>query len=146
MFRRVMKSALSRLQSVECNRRARGVRSPALRCGLFFARIISVCIATLPLGSAGAQVNSQFRTASRSLITQNIDRTQTTAIPGALGGNSFTDKGEADPTLPMEHVQLLLRRPAERQAAFDAAVEALHTPGSSSYHKWLTPSVIGAEF
>ena len=122
------------------------MRSPALRCGLFFARIISVCIATLPLGSAGAQVNSQFRTASRSLITQNIDRTQTTAIPGALGGNSFTDKGEADATLPMEHVQLLLRRPAERQAAFDAAVEALHTPGSSSYHKWLTPSVIGAEF
>ena len=46
----------------------------------------------------------------------------------------------------MEHIQLLLQRPEERQAAFDAAVLAMHQVGNPSYHQWLTPETIGAEF
>jgi len=141
-----MQSALSSQQSTECTKRAGGLRSPLLGCGLLFARVIGICVAAFLVGSTQAQVDSRFRTAPRSLITQNINRSQTTPIPGAFGRPSFTDQGEAGGSLLMEHVQLLLRRPAERQAAFDAVVEALHTPGSSSYHKWLTPSAIGAEF
>ena len=60
--------------------------------------------------------------------------------------SSFEDLGEVEATLPMEHVQLLLRRPTERQAAFNSEVDALHTPGNPSYHHWLTPSIVGAEF
>ena len=46
----------------------------------------------------------------------------------------------------MEHIQLVLQRPQERQAAFDAEVEALHQFGNPSYHQWLTPEIVGAEF
>ncbi|MGA8938633.1 MAG: protease pro-enzyme activation domain-containing protein [Acidobacteriaceae bacterium] len=94
------------------------------------------------------QVSTQFRTAPRSLISQRLDRTQVTTIPGAMraGISSYQDMGEVESTLPMEHIQLLLRRPAERQAAFDAEVEALHTPGNPSYHHWLTPAIVGSEF
>lgn len=94
------------------------------------------------------QVSTQFRTAPRSLISQRLDRTQVTTIPGAMraGISSYQDMGEVESTLPMEHIQLLLRRPAERQAAFDAEVEALHTPGNPSYRRWLTPAIVGSEF
>jgi hypothetical protein len=40
----------------------------------------------------------------------------------------------------------VLLRPPERQAAFDAEVEALHRPGDPSYHQWLTPEIVGTEF
>ena len=46
----------------------------------------------------------------------------------------------------MEHIQLVLQRPPERQAAFDAEVEALHRRGDPSYHQWLTPEIVGTEF
>jgi subtilase family serine protease len=46
----------------------------------------------------------------------------------------------------MEHIQLVLQRTQERQAAFDAQVEALHQRGNPSYHHWLTPETIGTEF
>ncbi len=55
------------------------------------------------------------------------------------------DLGEVDDALPIEHIQLLLRRTPERQAAFDAQVEALHTPGNARFHMWLTPATIGTE-
>ena len=46
----------------------------------------------------------------------------------------------------LEHIQLVLQRPTERQAAFDAEVDALHQVGDPSYHQWLTPEVVGTEF
>jgi subtilase family serine protease len=41
---------------------------------------------------------------------------------------------------------LNLRRPGERQATFDALVDALHQPGSDVFHQWLTGEAIGTEF
>jgi hypothetical protein len=124
-------------------RRARGYRC---------AYVFFVAIGTLALGlhakPASGQINPEFRTAPRSLITENIDRSRMTPVNGGMQAaiSSFEDLGEVEAALPMEHVQLLLRRPAERQTAFDAEVDALHTPGNPGYHHWLTPSVVGAEF
>jgi hypothetical protein len=98
--------------------------------------------------TVGAQVRAEFRTARRPQITQAIDRTRMVAVAGAVHAEVATaqDLGVRDPTAAMEHMQLALRRPQERQAAFDAEVAALHQPGNASYHQWLTPQTIGAEF
>jgi hypothetical protein len=106
-----------------------------------------VLLATGVLG-ARAQVAAEFRTAPRSLITNKVDRSRMAATIGALNPivAQYQDLGEVDGSLPIQHIQLLLRRPAERQAAFDAQVEALHTMGSSSFHKWLTPATVGSDF
>jgi hypothetical protein len=92
-------------------------------------------------------VAPQFRTAPRSLITEKVDVSRPVTVPGAVRASvaSLKDLGASSPSLVMEHMQLVLKRPAERQAAFDAAVDALHTPGAS-YHKWLTPETVGSEF
>jgi hypothetical protein len=98
--------------------------------------------------AAQAQVAPEFRTAPRSLITEKVDRSRATQVMGAVNPRvaKYKDLGEARAELPIEHIQLVLRRPAERQAAFDAAVQAMHTPGSTSFHKWLTPELVGSEF
>jgi hypothetical protein len=104
--------------------------------------------ATLPSASAQAQVSPEFRTAPRSLITKTVDRGHMLAVSGAVRAEatSLPDLGEVKPSLVMEHIQIVLQRPVERQAAFDAQTEALHVRGSSSYHKWLTPAEVGSEF
>jgi hypothetical protein len=98
--------------------------------------------------TAAPQIRAEFRTASRPLITQPIDRSRLAPTKGAVHREVATaqDLGPHDPTDTMENIQLVLRRPQERQAAFDAEVEALHQRGNPSYHQWLTPEVIGAEF
>ena len=94
------------------------------------------------------QVPSEFRTAPRSLVTGKVDRTKLVPTTGALSrtASNYEDVGRVAATLPVEHVQLLLRRPAERQAAFDAFAESLHTKGSPNFHRWLTPEIVGSEF
>lgn len=98
--------------------------------------------------SAAPQIRPEFRTTPRRLIVQPIDRTRVVPTAGAVAREvtSAVDLGMRDPSATMEHMQLVLRRPQERQAAFDAQVEALHQPGNPSYHKWLTPEIVGAEF
>jgi trimeric autotransporter adhesin len=93
-------------------------------------------------------IRAEFRTAPRPLITQSLDRDRLAMLPGPIrrGVATAQDLGPRDPSALMEHMQLMLQRPQERQAAFDAEVAALHRRGDPSYHQWLTPEIIGAEF
>jgi pseudomonalisin len=95
-----------------------------------------------------AQIPARFRTAMRSLITKSIDPARTTPTRGAVsrGVAVLRDLGPVERSLVLDHLQLVLRRPAERQAAFDAFVEALHRPGSDVYRHWLKPDHIGTQF
>ena len=98
--------------------------------------------------TAAPRVRAEFQTAPRPLITQTIDRTRLVPAAGAVRAEVATaqDLGPRDPAALLDHIQLVLQRPQEQQAAFDAEVEALHQPGNPSYHQWLTPEMIGAEF
>ena len=49
------------------------------------------------------------------------------------------DRGAVADSLPAERVFLLLQRSAEREAKLRQFLRDAHTPGSPSYHKWLTP-------
>ena len=134
--------------------RLQEIVSLGLACRLFRntlrIRPVMLCasLAAALVASAQAQVAPEFRTAPRSLITEKLDRSRTTSLAGALNPivASYQDLGEVDSALQIRHIQLLLHRSPERQAAFDAQLEALHTRGSSSYHKWLTPELVGSEF
>ncbi|MGA3047278.1 MAG: S53 family peptidase [Terracidiphilus sp.] len=91
---------------------------------------------------------ARFRTASRLLITQGLNFTNTVLTRGAVHSDVAVsrDLGPVDGSMVMDHLQLVLRRPSERQSTFDAFVNALHQPGSDVYHQWLTPDEIGALF
>jgi subtilase family serine protease len=118
-----------------------------------FIRCALICIVANALALAGGaraqtQVSPEFRVAARSLITQTLDRSRMVPTQGAVRPEAarLPDLGEVDGTLSLEHIQLVLRRPSERQAAFDGELEALHTPGNQSFHRWLSPATVGSEF
>ena len=121
--------------------------------GLLLAGLLASPIAIAQVGAQpGAQpasrVRAEFRIAARRLVTTRVDRTRMTPTRGAVRPSALTavDLGAVDAATPMEHIQLVLQRTAERQAAFDAEIAALHRPGDASYHQWLTPQEVGAEF
>jgi hypothetical protein len=118
-----------------------------IAAALGLGTLVSLClpgVAQIP----APQVRAEFRTAPRSLIAQGIDPSRLVTTTGAVHREVATaqDLGARDPSAPMEHIQLVLQRPPERQAAFDAEVEALHRRGDPSYHQWLTPEIVGTEF
>jgi hypothetical protein len=97
---------------------------------------------------ANGAARAEFLTSPRRLVVEPIDRSRTVETRGAVtrATAGAQDLGRRDPAAAMEGIQLVLKRPQERQAAFDAQVEALHQRGSASYHRWLTPATVGAEF
>jgi subtilase family serine protease len=70
-----------------------------------------------------------------------------------LGGNTppsatigARDQGAVDDALPFEHLLLVLKRDAATEGALQARILALHAPGSSEFHHWLTAEQVGAQF
>ncbi len=60
--------------------------------------------------------------------------------------NAQNDRGTVSPSLPMERMLLVLKRPAPQAKAFEAAIDAMHHTGSPNFHKWMTPEQIGAHY
>jgi len=63
--------------------------------------------------------------------------------PEATAAN---DQGAVADTMPLEHVQLQLKRTPEREAALQQYIADLHNPKSSSYHQWLSPSQFATHY
>ncbi|MES2222882.1 MAG: protease pro-enzyme activation domain-containing protein, partial [Acidobacteriota bacterium] len=61
-------------------------------------------------------------------------------LPGNIRPDvkSAIDKGAVDGGLQLDHMLLQLQRPAAREAALDAKIEAMHQPGDPDFHHWLT--------
>jgi subtilase family serine protease len=82
---------------------------------------------------------------ARVMITSAIDETNRISIEGNTRpeANAKNDRGIVAEEFAMEHMQLLLRRPAEQEAALRKFIDELHDPNSSNYHQWLTAEQFG---
>lgn len=78
--------------------------------------------------------------------TQGIDETNLITLKNTVAPvvRTAEDLGEVDPGLPLDHMLLQLKRPAEKEAAVKSAIDDLHNPKSPNYHKWLTAAQFGA--
>lgn len=78
-----------------------------------------------------------------------IDETQLVALAGntrSVALNSENDRGPVEDDLQLDHMVLLLKRPAANEADLRKLVDALHTPGAPEFHHWLTPQEFGKRF
>lgn len=85
----------------------------------------------------------------KTLITARIDETKLVNLPGntrASARDPQNDRGVVDDSLQLDHMLLLLDRPAQSQAELTTLIDAMHTPGSPQFHQWLTPEEIGSRF
>jgi subtilase family serine protease len=60
--------------------------------------------------------------------------------------NAANDRGAAPDSMSLDHMHLVLKRSASQEAALQQMIAGVHTPGSASYHKWLTPAQFGQQF
>jgi trimeric autotransporter adhesin len=81
-------------------------------------------------------------------ITQAVNNQQRVTLKGNVRPVSkrAQDLGPVDAGAPASRVLLLLKRPAEQQAALQQFIADAHTPGTASYHRWLTPAQLGSQF
>jgi subtilase family serine protease len=82
------------------------------------------------------------------LITQTIDDTRLAPVRGEVSGfvSVSKDLGIVNDSLALPHLQLLLKRPAARQAALDTLVSEQLKHGNPSFHKWVRPEELFAAF
>ena len=94
-----------------------------------------------------AGFESTARAAPR-LITGAVDEAQTVVLRGNTRSEArlTNDRGALPDTARIEHMQLLLKRPPETEAALVRFIDDLHNPASPNFHKWLTAEQFGASF
>ena len=82
------------------------------------------------------------------LVKSPVDITKMVSLPGNVRpeATAANDRGQVNDGLAMQHMLLQLNRPADREAALDALMEAQHQPGSASFHQWLAADELGQKF
>ncbi len=60
--------------------------------------------------------------------------------------NAANDRGAAPDGMMLDRLQLVLERGPAQEAALHQLLAQQNTPGSPSYHQWLTPTQFGAQF
>ena len=86
--------------------------------------------------------------ATPRLVTQAIDESHTVVLSGNTRPEArlTNDRGRAADSLALAGMQLLLKRPAETQAAYDQRVADMTDKSSANYHKWLTAAEQGETY
>ncbi len=111
-----------------------------------FARCLGIVqIFSLGLSLANARAG---RDPTRRLITQPINDGNRVTLTGntCREANATNDRGPVPESLPMQHLQLLLRLPMEQEEELDKLLRAIQDPNSPNYHKFLTPEQFSLEF
>jgi sugar lactone lactonase YvrE len=93
-----------------------------------------------------AQLNSPEQVADR--LTQPIRESAMVTLKGTVHPltRKATDRGALGDGTRLERIQIQLGRSDKQEAALQQMIHDLHTPGTASYHKWLTPQQFGERF
>ena len=111
-----------------------------------------VCLALLSAStwSFGAAATPQAAAPEAAVpqITQPVNNQQRITLKGNVRPmpRRARDLGAVGANTPASRVFLLLKRPAPQEAALQQFIAEAHTPGSASYHHWLTPAQLGREY
>ena len=117
----------------------RNPSEPSLRRPFLSRSLSLLVIATL---QASAQI------AARPLITQPVDESRFTVLPGNTHpyARPEFDRGAAPAALPMNRMMLVLKRDPQREAALRTLIDQQQDTTSPNYHQWLTPDQFGLQF
>ena len=86
--------------------------------------------------------------AKRSLITEEVNPSRLVTLAGNTRpeANAVNDRGPVQGDFRLNHMVLLLRRPAETEQSFRKYLDDLHNPAAPTFHRWLTASQIGQRY
>ena len=81
-------------------------------------------------------------------IVDRIDESKLLTLKGTVHplANARNDRGAAPESLQLERMHLVLTRSASQESSLRQLINDMHTPGTASYHQWLTPDQFGKQF
>jgi hypothetical protein len=91
---------------------------------------------------------SQAQVAVADRITAPIDNSSMIPLTGSVHpfAKAEYDQGAADNSKVLQGMSINFKRTEAQEASLQALLQAQQTPGSVSYHKWLTPTQFGQQF
>jgi trimeric autotransporter adhesin len=86
--------------------------------------------------------------AQEARLTQPVNEHALVTLRGTVHplATAANDRGAASPDMQLERLQLVLKRSPQQEAALQQLLHDMHTPGTASFHKWLTPEQFGKQF
>jgi subtilase family serine protease len=86
--------------------------------------------------------------ASGPQITRSIDESNRVTLGGNTRpeANKANDRGAVPDALVLDHMQLLLKRPAAQEQALEKTIDGLYDRSSPSFHRWFTAGQLGQQF
>jgi len=111
----------------------------------FKSKFLILALGALTTVGATSEAGAQ---AVRRLVTTAINDHVTVALPGNTRSeaNAQNDLGKVDDALPLDHMQILMNRPPELEAALNQTIDVLHDRNSPMFHHWLTTEQFEAQF
>jgi trimeric autotransporter adhesin len=99
-----------------------------------------------PATQTQAESNPRSPVPAGRLVTQALDETQRVSLDGTVHplAQARFDQGAVPDSFPANRMLLILNRAPDREAALQQFLADVHTQGSASFHKWLTPAQFGA--
>jgi len=119
-----------------------------LRQVLFAAFTISLPALAIATAIGASGPAAAQTPAPRALLTTPINENQLVRLAGntRAEASAANDRGLVPDSLPLPHMQLLLKRPPEREAALQSYIAQLHDRTSPNYHRWLGAAEFGRRF
>lgn len=81
-------------------------------------------------------------------VTQRVDDNALVTLKGMVHplANAANDRGAVPDSMRLDRIQIMLKRSSTQESALQQLIHDQHTPGTASYHKWLTPTQFGSQF
>ncbi len=107
---------------------------------------MGVLTAAFLIVSAALQAQDLHR--SPALIRTSIDETKLVTLVGNTRPEAIraNDLGPVSDDLPLTHMLMQLRRPAQVENAVEQLIAELHNPHSSDFHHWLSAAEFGNQY
>jgi uncharacterized membrane protein len=131
--------------------------------GVFRVLLALSCVLALS-AAAIAQISESGKATVADRLTARIDentritlsgtvhplvRAAKTGLTPLLRTNRVVvaeDRGAAPDGMKLDRMQIVLKRSDAQERTLRQTIQNMHTPGSASYHKWLTPDDFGRKF
>ena len=109
-------------------------------------RPIAISASIVLFGAVLPAQTSQVAVPNR--IVSTIDESSRLTLHGYVHplANAANNRGAAPDSMPLARMHLVLKRSADQEMGLQQFISDVHTPGSASYHKWLTPDQFGQKF
>jgi subtilase family serine protease len=112
------------------------------------SRILLFLLLPAVLGALLVAIPQAQAASVRPLVTRPVDERRTVELAGNTRPEvtPANDRGRVADQTPLDHMQLLLRRPAETEAALVQLIDRLHDPASPDFHHWLSSAKLRERF